>query len=68
MPFNIKGATSSKENKNEWNFKIWQNRGTKIADLEIGVPKFNFFENRGIKTAIKPYLYGFIFKFMFKYL
>jgi hypothetical protein len=36
------------------NLKIWQNRGTKIADLEIGVSKFKFLENRGTKTAIKP--------------
>jgi hypothetical protein len=36
------------------NFKIWQNRGTKIADLEIGVSKSKFFKNRGTKTAIKP--------------
>jgi hypothetical protein len=36
------------------NFKIWQNRGTKIADLEIGVSKSKFLENRGTKTAINP--------------
>jgi hypothetical protein len=36
------------------NFKIWQNRDTKIANLEIGVSKSKYFENRDTKTAIKP--------------
>jgi hypothetical protein len=39
------------------NYVDFQNRGTKKLNLEIGGPKVQQIQNRGIKSAFKPKIY-----------